>query len=68
MLWRDQTAILDVLINEEGSVAEVVIKKSVHAQFDKPLVDAVRTWKFRPATRDGQPVSFRQVFELKLAP
>lgn len=65
-LWRDQIAILDVLINEEGSVAEVVIKKSVHAQFDKQLVDTVRTWKFRPATRDGQPVSFRQVFELKL--
>jgi TonB family protein len=68
MLWRDQIAILDVLINAEGSVAEVVVKKSVHAQFDQPLIDAVRTWKFRPATRDGQPVSFRQVFELKLAP
>jgi TonB family protein len=67
-LWRDQIAILDVLINEEGSVAEVVVKKSVHAQFDKQLIDTVRTWKFRPATRDGQPVSFRQVFELKIAP
>jgi TonB family protein len=67
-LWRDQIAILDVLINEEGGVAEIVVKKSIHAQFDKQLIDAVRTWRFRPATRDGQPVSFRQVFELKLAP
>ena len=67
MLWRDQVAVLDVLINEEGSVDEVVVKKSVHAQFDKQLIETVRTWKFRPATRDGQPVSFRQVFEVKLA-
>ena len=68
MLWRDQVGILDVLVDEDGNVGEVTIKKGVHPQFDKQLVDIVRTWKFHPATRDGQPVSFRQVFEIKLAP
>jgi TonB family protein len=60
-------AILDVLVNEEGNVGEVAIKQGVHAQFDKQLAETVRTWKFHPATRDGKPVSFRQIFEIKLA-
>ncbi len=67
-MWRDRVAVLDILVTEDGNVAEVAVQKGVHAQFDRQLVDAVRTWKFRPATRGGQPVTFRQIVEVKLVP
>jgi TonB family protein len=68
MLRRDHVGVLDIVVNEEGNVSEVTVRKSVHPQFDKKLVETVRTWKFRPATKDGHPVSFRSVFEVKLVP
>jgi TonB family protein len=64
---RNHVGVLDIVINTEGNVSEVTVRKSVHPQYDKKLVETVRTWKFRPATKDGQPVNFRSVFEVKLA-
>jgi protein TonB len=67
VLPRNHVGVLDIVINTEGNVSEVTVRKSVHPQFDKKLVETVRTWKFQPATKDGQPVNFRSVFEVKLA-
>jgi TonB family protein len=57
---------MEIVVNELGNVSEVTVRKSVHPQFDRKLVESIRTWKFKPATKDGQPVSFRSVFEVKL--
>jgi len=64
----NHAGVLDIVINTEGSVSEVTVRKSIHPQYDRKLVEAVRTWKFKPATKDGQPVSFRSVFEVKIVP
>lgn len=45
-----------VLIDEKGSVAECIVAKSSHADFEKPALDAVKKWKFKPATKGGEPV------------
>jgi outer membrane biosynthesis protein TonB len=44
------------------------IKKSVYPLFDATLVQAARDWKFRPASKQGQPVSYRTFIEVKLVP
>jgi TonB family protein len=66
VLRRDHAGVMEIIVNELGNVSEVTVRKSVHPQFDRKLVESIRTWKFKPATKDGQPVSFRSVFEVKL--
>lgn len=48
--------ILEAIIDENGDVTDVNIVKSLPEGLDQAAVDAVRTWKFKPATLDGKPV------------
>jgi TonB family protein len=57
-----------VLVNEQGDVAAVTIQKSIHPAFDRDLVKMARTWKFKPAMRNGAPTEFEKVVEIELKP
>ena len=46
---------VEVVIDENGDVAEVK-KANGHTLLQTAAKDAIRKWKFRPVTRDGQPV------------
>ncbi len=46
---------LKILVDEEGSVAEIADSDGP-ALLTRAAEDAVRKWKFRPFVRDGQPV------------
>ncbi len=49
---------LRVSIDALGGVADVQIAQSSGSRaLDRAAMDAVRTWKFRPATQAGQPVA-----------
>jgi TonB family protein len=51
-------ATIDVVINERGTVDDVVVKQSVTAAYDVLLVATAKTWKYKPALKDGVPVRF----------
>ena len=53
------TLILDVWIDESGDVACVKIVRSIPLD-DQAAVDAVRQWKFAPATMGGRPIAVIQ--------
>jgi hypothetical protein len=36
--------------------------------YDADLVEMARTWKFRPATKDGIPVRYKMTIEIRLEP
>jgi TonB family protein len=57
-----------VLINEVGDVASVTIQKSIHPTYDRDLLKIARTWKFRPATRNGVPTEYEKAVEIELKP
>ena len=59
----DGLVVLIVLVDSDGSVADV---KAVSGEepFVAAAVDATRTWKFDPATRDGAPVAARIKMEV----
>ena len=46
---------VDIVVNEKGEVAEVQ-KASGPSMLQSAARDAIKRWKFRPFTRDGQPV------------
>lgn len=48
--------IIEVVIDEEGDVTQTKVLKGLPMGLDKAAVDAVETWKFKPATLEGRPV------------
>ncbi|MCR6627893.1 MAG: energy transducer TonB [Pseudoxanthomonas sp.] len=52
------TTVLRVTIEQDGVPARVSqVQSSGNAALDKAALAAVQTWKFRAATRNGQPVT-----------
>ena len=44
------------LLNEEGRVEDARVENSSRPEFEKPALDAIRKWRFRPGMKDGQAV------------
>jgi protein TonB len=51
------TCLLGVKVDEQGRVSEVHVTRSLDQRLDQNATDAVKRWKFKPAMRDGKPVT-----------
>ena len=49
--------ILQAIINCRGDVQDITVLKGLPLGLTEAAVAAVRTWRFRPATLDGRPIS-----------
>ncbi len=58
------TVLLFVVIGADGLVHDVKVQRSLEPSLDQKAVDAVRTWRFEPATRDGRPVPVQVTIEV----
>lgn len=47
-----------VEINEHGTVDDVTVKQSLAPAYDRLMVAAARTWRYKPALRDGVPIKY----------
>jgi TonB family protein len=59
--------VLDVIINERGLVEAAALRRSITPAYDPSLMQAVKFWKFKPATQNGAPVKFRKSYEIILS-
>jgi hypothetical protein len=57
--------IVEAVIDATGAVRDVHMVKPVHPCVDGPMVEAVKRWKFRPGTVNGEPVPV--VFNLSMS-
>ncbi|HEX2164091.1 MAG TPA: energy transducer TonB [Thermoanaerobaculia bacterium] len=48
--------IVQAIINKQGDVTDVKVLKGLPMGLDEAAVDAIRKWKFEPATLNGKPV------------
>ncbi len=56
---REGWVAMRLTVKADGSVADLVaVDSSGDGDFVSPALTAVRQWRFKPATRDGQPVDF----------
>jgi protein TonB len=44
------------VLDETGRVEDPRVENSSRPEFEKPALDAIRRWRFRPGMKDGQPV------------
>ena len=49
--------IVEAIIDKEGRVTNVRVLKGLPMGLDQSAVDAVKSWRFKPATLNGRPVS-----------
>ncbi len=59
---------LEIVVDEKGSVVSSAIRKSTTPAYDTALIDAAKSWRYRPATRNGAPVRYRTFIDVVLKP
>jgi protein TonB len=57
-----------VRVDASGRVSDARIEESVAPGFDRILLDAVRRWRYEPATRDGVPTEAELIVPIVLPP
>lgn len=60
--------LIEVAIDENGNVTSATVQQSVHPLYDEKLLAMARTWKYKPALRNGVPTSSLKVVEIQLQP
>jgi TonB family protein len=63
--WQPE-AVVEVTIDESGSVVSAVLRKGFHPSYDPQLIKAALSWKYEPARRAGTPVRFVKLIAIRL--
>jgi hypothetical protein len=56
---------VEIVVDETGAVIAVMTKVSVNALYDRLALATAKTWRYRPAVRDGVAVKFRMIVLLQ---
>jgi len=62
------TVVLNIVVGSDGRVGRIKVVRSAGMGLDESTIDTVKTWRFQPAMRDGQPVAIEMNIELVLEP
>ncbi len=62
---RDR-GLLEVVIDREGRVASLMLRRPIHPLYDGLLLKAAQEWRYKPATLDGRPVKFLKVIQITM--
>jgi TonB family protein len=49
--------VLYVIVGADGRPRDLRVARSLGLGLDEKAIDAVKTWKFEPAMKDGKPVA-----------
>lgn len=56
-----------IVIDEAGLVTSTSVSKSSHPDFERPALEAVAKWKFKPAKKDGAAVKVKVTLPLRFS-
>jgi protein TonB len=56
-----------IVVDEQGNVAECSVSKSTRTEFEQAALEAIRSWKFKPASKDGTPVRANLIVPVKFS-
>jgi TonB family protein len=57
------SVLLDAIISAEGIPTAVSVRRGLSEDLDQRAVEAVKSWRFRPASKGGKPVAVRTTIE-----
>jgi TonB family protein len=61
------TVVLELIVTRDGLPEDIKVVRSVGPALDNKAIEAVRKWKFAPATKNGKPVTVQIRVEVKFA-
>lgn len=56
--------VLLLVVGADGHTHDIHVQQSLGMGLDEKAIEAVRTWRFRPGTLNGQPVATQIVVEV----
>ena len=59
--------LLHVVVDEQGNVTQPKVEKSTNPAFERPALEAVSKWRFRPAMQAGKPISWKVAVPIKFS-
>jgi TonB family protein len=65
---RQMQGVIEVVIDEKGTVTEATMRMSVNPSYDRIALQAASQWRYKPAMLDGEPVKFRKMIQITLKP
>jgi protein TonB len=63
---KEGTVVLSLVVGSNGLPREVKVLRSLSPDLDEAATDAVASWKFAPATKNGKPVAVRITVEIPI--
>jgi hypothetical protein len=63
-----RNGVLEVTIDERGSVERAVMREPVQPMYDSLLMNAARSWKYQPAMKGSMPVKYVKVIAIAARP
>jgi tetratricopeptide (TPR) repeat protein len=63
---RDYVGALKVTIGADGRVKSAAIEKATYPTYDARLLQVAKSWVYKPATRNGEPVESEKVIAINL--
>jgi TonB family protein len=58
------TVILNIVVDKEGNVSRIKLVRPLGMGLDENAMEGLKTWRFKPATRNGQPVAVEMNIEV----
>jgi protein TonB len=58
------TVVLSVVVDAEGNPTEVKVTRGLGNGLDEKAVECLQKWRFKPATRNGEPVPVKATVEV----
>ena len=55
-------ACLEATVSADGSVRDVIVTKCSDPRVGQAASEAISQWRYRPATRNGEPIDFRTTY------
>lgn len=65
---RPMSGAVRVSIGADGKVTSAVMEVSLEPRYDARLLSAARSWVYKPATLDGQPIDSEKIVQINIAP
>ena len=63
---RDYVGAIKVTIGSDGKVKAAAIEKATYPTYDARLLQVARTWLYKPARRNGEPVESEKIIAINL--
>jgi hypothetical protein len=68
LMGSRRDGVLEVIIDEQGSVESAVMRGPIHPRYDQLVMTAAKSWKYQPAMLGRIPVKYRKLINISVKP